>query len=254
MKPEILIAKIKHSTNPIILVEGREDIVIYRKIEKYLGLRNIQFFPCQGRENLFKIFEMRTELQNVKVLFVADQDMYIFGQIPSHYQEIIFTSGYSIENDLYTDGKTQIDKLLFPNELQFKIILLQSIIHWFTYEVALRLSGNESGNRFSDVSILSENVSEIGSAELKNTFLAARGFSYIAGDLQKEIQAEYPLKLRGKFIFQVYTKINRDLRTEKEDTSYTKEQLWDLCFHSGKNTAGSCMQTLISKIHSQLAS
>lgn len=251
MKPEILIAKIKHSANPIILVEGRDDIVIYRKIEKYLGLRNIQFFPCEGRENLLKIFERRNELQNVRVLFVADQDMYIFSGIPLQYQNIIFTSGYSIENDLYTDGKNQIDKLLFSNELQFKIELLASIIHWFAYQVSIRLRGEESDNKLN-ISMLNESVSEKGKSELKESFWDKSNFSDQDITLHQEIQKKYNLMLRGKFIFQIYEKIRRDLRIDKDDTSYTKEQLWDLCFHHGKDTQGSCMQSLISRIQSQI--
>ena len=41
------------------------------------------------------------QIKNV-VIFVADQDMWFFTGIPEKYRDtIIFTRGYSLENDLY---------------------------------------------------------------------------------------------------------------------------------------------------------
>ncbi len=255
MKPEILISKLKHSNKPIVLVEGKDDMVIYRKIEKLLGWNHLQFFPCNGRENLFKIYESRSELSNTIVIFIADRDMFVFSPIPTQYEDIIFTSGYSIENDLYRDGKNQLQSLLYDSEIVFKKEFLKNVIDWFAFEINIRLVGKNQDNQFSNISLLSEKISFKYSVTLTESLLENRGFHKIDNEeLVKNINDNYELILRGKFIFQIYQKINRDFRMEKEDTTYTKEQFWDMCFHAGKDNDESCMKTLINKIKLRLKS
>jgi hypothetical protein len=230
------------------LVEGREDMLIYRKIEKHLSLQNVNFFPCEGRENLLKIYEKRAEFTHQKVLFIADKDMYVFSNIPSEYNDIIFTNGYCIENDLYTDGKERLDNLLFSEELIFKQYLIQNIVKWFAFEVEKYQNGNATNNQFGTTSILKPNMCEVGKSTLNESFLESHSFVPASASLTKKIQENYAVLLRGKYIFQVYLKIFRDFRSGKDETTYSDAQLFDICFHSGKENNNSFIYLIISKL------
>jgi hypothetical protein len=100
-----IVATLKRSSLPTVLVEGKEDIIIYRQIEQLFGATKINFLPCGGRNTLLKIFERRNEFSNIKTFFIADKDMWVFETPPIEYHEVLFTTGYCLENDLYIDGK-----------------------------------------------------------------------------------------------------------------------------------------------------
>ncbi len=102
---DILIATIKRSALPTIFVESKDDAIIYRGFESFLGIGKIDFIQCGGRNTVLKIYERRNELSSKKIKFIADRDMWVFTSVPAEYLEVIFTQGYSIENDLYTDGE-----------------------------------------------------------------------------------------------------------------------------------------------------
>lgn len=94
--------------------------MIYRWLEHEVGINNANFFPCGGRDTLLKVFERRDEFKNLKCIFVADKDTFVYINPPEKYNDIIWTNGYSIENDLYY-GKG-IEQLLSIDEKDiFKI-------------------------------------------------------------------------------------------------------------------------------------
>ena len=89
---------------PTIIVEGENDIPIYRRIEKYIGVQDADVIQVGGRNNLLSLYERRKEFAHLPVAFVADRDLWLFSGIPPDYPDIIWTEGYSIENDLYADA------------------------------------------------------------------------------------------------------------------------------------------------------
>lgn len=117
---------------PQLVVEGKEDRAIVRWIEEHIfkSKHRIGLQVAEGRNNLLEIYNRRDEYPNVVVAFMADLDHWVLkipnGILRKDYPNIIWTTGYSIENDLYTDGDpisliphTQITA--YNNELNRKI-------------------------------------------------------------------------------------------------------------------------------------
>ena len=88
-----IIATLQRTSLTTVLVEGTDDVMIYRWIEDEIGITKANFMPCGGRRNLIEIFERRSEYPNVKVIYVADKDSYIYTSTPEEYNEIIWTNG-----------------------------------------------------------------------------------------------------------------------------------------------------------------
>ena len=93
---------------PTLVVEGEHDSLIYEEIEYLLGTPYIKSLPVGGRDNLLEIYERRKEFSSqVPVAFMADPDMWVLEDphnMLKRYVDIIWTTGYSLENDLYADG------------------------------------------------------------------------------------------------------------------------------------------------------
>ena len=110
-----LISSIKRSALINVLIEGPDDVMIYEHLREKITL-DISILPCGGRSTLIEIYKRKSEFSDKKVVFIADQDVWIFGEKPADYEDIIFTSGYSIENDLFDFGQSLILKLLNVDE------------------------------------------------------------------------------------------------------------------------------------------
>ena len=84
------------------------------------------------------LYARRKEFAHLPVAFVADRDLWLFSGIPSDYPEIIWTEGYSIENDLYAGA--DLEKVLNANDVDEHRQVLDSIIEWFAFEVGEHLA------------------------------------------------------------------------------------------------------------------
>lgn len=101
MSVDEIVAALGHTSIPSIIIEGKEDLMVYRWIvEDVLGT-DVSLFPCGGRNTLFEVYNRRGEFKSTPTLFIADKDVYVYGFIPPQYSDIFFTEGYSLENDLY---------------------------------------------------------------------------------------------------------------------------------------------------------
>ena len=103
-----IVNTLKRSSLTTVLVEGKDDILIYRWIEDEIGIVNANFLPCGGRDKLLQVYERRHEFADLKTIFVADRDAYVYINPPVNYNDIIWTNGYSIENDLYFGRKIEL--------------------------------------------------------------------------------------------------------------------------------------------------
>jgi hypothetical protein len=175
MTVDELVAVLKRSHLPTILVEGDDDVMVYRQIEKQLGSRKVNFQPCGGRNTLLKLFERRHEFAHLKVHFIADKDMWVFKGVPNQYATISFTNGYSIENDLYSDGFKRLDGLLDADELAHKQELLSNVVEWFASEVEKYLQ-NGAEMQLAEVNLLSVKIMEKSKNHFTSSFLNERNF------------------------------------------------------------------------------
>jgi hypothetical protein len=127
-----LVAHLRNSSLPTLFVEGKGDIEVYRWIENKIGVNKINFISCGGREQLFQLFSRRSEFPSLKCAFFADRDMYVMTEIPNHYDDIIFTDGFSIENDILDSDA--IIKLMIDDQLKHLEGIGYVLSQWFSFE------------------------------------------------------------------------------------------------------------------------
>lgn len=137
-----IIATIKRSRVPSLVVEGNDDVIVYRRIEEEYAGKSLSIIPAGGRETVLKVFERRNEFPNHStVIFIADLDFWVFAGVPADYvsSEMIFTDGYSIENDMFRDGDLQ--KLISASSLPDYRRELDIVCSWYALAVTRRLAG-----------------------------------------------------------------------------------------------------------------
>lgn len=223
MSEDELINHLKRSNLLTILVEGIDDAYLYRILEeKYNSIYSdgdIDILPCQGRETLLKIFDRRSEFPHTKVVFIADQDMWIFTGIPSQYnQDIIFTKGYSIENDLYI--KDIFESLLEEQESHNFDILIKNLSEWFAFEVNnyIQNGNSECGIHINRICCPSQHTLL---NSIKNNIIS----NPPPENLINEIYQEYYLKIRGKNLFQA---LIRFLSHKNRKSKYSIQNLYEM--------------------------
>jgi len=224
---EEIISLLKRSSLPTVLVEGDDEITIFRWIEEQVGTFNANILPCGGRTNLFKIFDRRNEFPSAKIIFLADKDMWLFTTIPKKYSTLIWTEGYSIENDLFIDSESYLLRLLESDERKSyrKIISLISI--WFAFEIQLY--------RNSGCCSIDHNINEIVDTKqmlLNTDFLTKREFSDPSGETVNEVNREYQLKIRGKLIFQIMKYL---LNAKDRKSKYSHDNIFEMCLKINPN-------------------
>ena len=164
-----LVAVLGRSQLPTVIVEGQVDIQIYRWIEESIINRKVDIQSAGGRNNLLLVYKRRNEFAHLPVAFVADRDLWLFSGIPPGYPDIIWTEGYSIENDLYAGAN--LENLLNVDEVDEHRQVLEAIIEWFAFEVEEHLAGREAR-----VATHCNQVVRPGKTEMDQGFRNNRGF------------------------------------------------------------------------------
>ncbi len=178
------------------IVEGDDDVIIYRELTKRIGIFEVILRPSGGRDKLLQIYERRGEFSQVPVAFIADQDMWLFSGIEPGYEDVIWTSGYSIENDLYSDA--DLERLLDENETAEHQQILDSISTWFAFAVEEYLAGNSP-----TLDLHCDEMVPPGKTELDADFCTRQDFRIPDPDRVQQIRSAYKLLLRGKQLFQL---------------------------------------------------
>jgi hypothetical protein len=196
---EEIVSSLSKSTSLLtVLVEGKDDALVYRCIEDKLNSlisidNKADIFICGGRRDLIEIFESRKKFKNTKVVFLADKDMWFFEGVPKQYEDIVFTDGYSIENDAYIESVfnnllDKDDKKIFEN-------LIKELSIWFAFEVHRY---KETGDSKCDVSVDRICPNNIFCPDFKKSI----DFVDPPQHLIDLIFTEYTRALRGKNLFQ----------------------------------------------------
>jgi hypothetical protein len=203
-KPEISLDEhlnvLRRSALTTVVTEGSDDYKYYRRIESALSSQGVSLYPVGGRQRVLEIFERRKELDRNNVVFLVDRDLWVFGAVPHEFQhrKIVFTDGYSIENDLYCDG--DLEDLLHHGELQQYHSELDPIIQWYSFAAA-RLLRNEP----SSISEHPNQILHTGGA-LNATYMNEIGFSGPDPILYGMISQDYARLLRGKNLLALLVK------------------------------------------------
>jgi hypothetical protein len=207
MTVDEIVADLKHSNLPLILVEGDHDCKIYRWILERLGMFEISIQPVGGRSKLLAVYERRNEFshRNTRITFIADRDMYIFdNEIPAEYDGIVWTFGYSIENDLYAPNIRALHRMLDSSELKRVRRIISAVIEWFAFEVEQYKMGRPTEIAIHINRVLDEDDN------LNEDFLSSRNYVSPSESIRNDLTEHYPIKLRGKTIIDIYARVFND--------------------------------------------
>lgn len=213
-----LISAINHSSEPYIIIEGPDDVMIYRWILEDINCTSM-LEPRNGCGGVKNIYNRRNEITNPKVVFICDKDTYVYtNTIPEKYKDILYTEGYSIENDLY-QGKS-FEKHYFRKEDK---ILFEKALNEFLRYYACELEKFKNSKDFdftkSPESILSENYLLDTSKLTDYKEPSQSSVEYIRND--------YDLLLRGHSLFHLVRMI---VGRKERIIKYSQKHLYDMCY------------------------
>jgi hypothetical protein len=185
---------LKRTNLPTIIVEGPDDALVYRYLEETLGELNADFLICGGRSGLLKLYESRADFTNSKIVFLADLDMWYFSGIPADYSTgLIFTSGYSIENDLYQGGV--LECLLSASERPRFYAVIRELSEWFAGAVLKHRAGHSTNCDIHTRCVLD-------GEEMHTKYREECRVLGVTEVCVSEIYDRYSLALRGKNLMQ----------------------------------------------------
>lgn len=216
-----IITVINRTSLPTILVEGQDDVAaLYRWIEDKILDVNANVMECYGRNNLIKIYERKSEIKkNKKVVFLADRDMWLYTRVPPEYKSIIFTQGYSIENDLI-EGSLNLIMKLFNEEDSPKLDrIYNEIIPWYSNEIINYMNNKEYKLNYSIQHLL-----DMKSLKLKDEFRLENSHEEYKQILSR-ITENTELYLRGKTLLEIFSYI---LTSPSRTARYGQSNIMDL--------------------------
>ncbi|PWW31599.1 DUF4435 domain-containing protein [Chromohalobacter israelensis] len=207
---------LRRTSLPTVLVEGVDDIIFYRKIEEDLSYLNIDVLPAGNKDCVLRLMEkLEEEGRGDSVAFVVDKDLWVHG-VPDEFSgkdNLITTYGYSIENDLFVDGK--LLDLLSINEAEEFMSDVNRFIDWYALAVDRVLSGRDGAFRTHPGKVLDDAVFFDEGTRLEEEEL-------YPDNLRKEIESDYQKILRGKSLISI---INRQLSKNGRDVKFSGRQL-----------------------------
>ena len=204
-----LVATLRHSQKANIVVEGDDDIIIYRRLVDRFKANEVDIHQAGGKDPLLRVYEELSDAEekgdfsHAPVAFIADRDMWLFRGIPVCYDNIVWTEGYSIENDLYSYAKLT-DRI--GNKAEYDQTL-DAISMWFAYKVEEYLEKNPPEKTFESI----RDEEQVDVAYHLNRVVPSEKTT-LAPDLEflpsdhervREVRRAYHLQLRGKLLFEL---------------------------------------------------
>ena len=217
-----LVSTLRRSNLPTVVVEGRDDMQIFRWMEDLLKVHEVDVLGVGGRPNLFAVYDRRSEFTHLPIAFIADRDKELFTQLPVGYEAIIWTQGYSIENDLYAGAEPSLESLMDPHEADEHRQVLNTIVEWFAFEVEEFLAGREY--KFDHHC---NEIVHLGQTVMDDSFRQRRGFRQPNSELEQQIREAYQLQLRGKQLFQMLV---RFLSKSNRQAKHSRQSLYEIAF------------------------
>lgn len=239
-----LVNTLKKSFIPTILIEGNDDVYVYRYLKSRLNTSLVSLQVCGGRPSLMSIYERRNEFVGKNIIFVADRDSYRFEEIPEAQSGIIFTSGYCIENDIFAGSN--ILTLLDEEDACEHNVLREIIGKWFSFEVDRFKARVGSGRplRVADhINLICPN----GTNRLCPTYAAKIGYEAPSEKAVNEVFSEYELNVRGKQLFQM---LSRFLSKPGRFSKFTEKNLIEIALKSGGGNV--FLDALVDKIQCKI--
>lgn len=255
-KPAEIIGELRKSKLPkhrYVFVEGIDDVKIYKEIfmRKKCDLTKFNFEQVEGRVSLFQLNEeiLKYGLTGKTILF-ADQDTFVFNSIPSQYENIQFTKGYSIENDLFEDGYDFLMNELSQAEKKRFDLLINSVSEWYAYEIEKILAGHTSEALIKTTALNPMFIAPKGE-QVEPAFLAKRGYTRANEAFCQQIKNDYKVLFRGKMLFELLLLIHFDRELDRY-RNHKIDSFWNSSFHKGLDTVGSNCNRIASIFENQI--
>lgn len=240
MTVDEIVGALKRSRLPTVLVEGVDDMDIMRLLEDEIAVPNVSFMGCGGRKTLIGVFERRAEFAQIPAAFLADRDFWVFSAIPAQFTGIVFTDGYSIENDIYSDA--DLERLLSRREKNVFEIGLTHMVDWFAFEVDCAAAGAPCEMAHHPSRVLESN----GRAICRK-FAASRGLAPANPATVSMITGGYRRLLRGKTLVQL---LLRYLSAPDRPAKFSRAALMELGLKMACSRPR--IDTLLTSLRSQL--
>jgi len=234
-----LVAVLQHSNVPTLIAEGRDDIIVLRKMEDKFSNVGLSVLPAGGRSAVLGVFDRRNELKcTAKTLFFVDKDTWVYGNVPDEYisSDLKLTDGYSIENDMYQDGDWE--SLLRQNEKANFYRDLDDFISWYALALYRQIANPNLSFAHSPEYIL-------GNGYDMNEFLQLKYGEAYPQKLYEEIRGNYTKLLRGKALLAL---ILRQLSHKKRDPKHSGKSLLEY----GASREGECINRINQWIYNQI--
>ncbi|SSV47910.1 DUF4435 domain-containing protein [Acinetobacter nosocomialis] len=195
------VAQIVHSSLYTIVIEGKDDRLVYNEFEKIYDDLNcfVDVLPVGGRNTALGIFDKLKNTPHIeRTIFIVDQDEWIIkGKNPAYiHDRIICTHGYSFENDIFIDGNLENDMqtknpTVFNDELPI-------VLKWYALEMSRILSSRPTANLNMHIENLFNQAS---------IYTVPQSGEIFPTPLFSRLQSEYHHLLRGKTLLQFYLRV-----------------------------------------------
>ncbi|MBQ0398657.1 DUF4435 domain-containing protein [Providencia rettgeri] len=219
VKPTIdeLFALLKNTSIPTVLVEGKDDIILYRRIEDDLDDIGIDMLPAGNKD---AVLELRRRINSDPILapvaFVVDKDLWVHFGGNEELPDVITTEGYSIENDIFIDG--ELLNLMDRNEIESFHAELYKFIHWYALAVTRSRNGGSQSYRESPHKVLDDSVFYDEATQLAE-------YEAYPQEFFNSIYNHYGSHLRGKSLFAMLV---RQLSNSERRTKFSVHQLMEI--------------------------
>lgn len=234
-----LIEIIKRSNLPTLVVEGAHDVRALRHIEKTTGLIG-SILQCGGRSAALNIHDKIEELSHVPIVFLLDRDLSVLRNPPRRSHRIVWTWGYSLENDLIAGS--EIEKILEENEILILNKILNSLAQWQAH--AIFVAKNTQNGPNLDESL--DAVVDVRTGNIRLHHACAKVSDVSLGAIYKKIQKNPKRYIRGKQLLGSYQIVlNRPGRFGRMN----KDAIISVCLTQGKNRK---IRSLVSRISRKL--
>lgn len=241
MTEEEIIAYLGRTHLPTLLVEGKDDAAIYRWLEGQLGIFSGNTLFCSGRNALLSIWRQRGTFLHRKIVWLADLDMWKFSAPPADLTGIVFTTGYSIENDLYAGS--EIECLLEVAERSEHSRLLTILCRWFAFEILEYQAG-----RSPEFATKIQQVVDFAAMDISASFIARRGYIEPDATFIDSVLRDYKLQLRGKTLVSALVYY---LSGSRRSTRYSAASIVEMCLKLYPNNM--YIKRIIENVRTQLA-
>jgi hypothetical protein len=208
---------LKRTGLPTVLVEGKDDIIFYRRVEEGLSELGIDILPAGNKQAVLQLRDkLNDESIKKPIIFIVDNDLWVHFGDERNDAGVITTDGYSIENDIFSDG--ELCTLLNKDECPRFEAELERFIRWYALAVSRQLRGVACEFRTHPTKVLEDP----GFYEQQLKLLDDEAYP---DGLYSEIFSNYQRLLRGKSLFAL---LLRQLSRAHRKTKFGVYQLMEI--------------------------